>query len=325
MTAVRYVENQLKVVDAERPTFGPGEVLVRVHLAGICSTDLEITKGYFGFQGTLGHEFVGQVVAPDSSPWLGKRVVASINFADPRSPAYREFGFEHHPDRTVLGILNRDGAMAEYVAIPECNLFAVPDSVVDRMAVFAEPLAAALRIPQQLESSGLSMPKEACVIGPGRLGMLIAFVLRSYGVQTHIAGRSDASLALARELEFPTLKSDSLPLHEYSLVVDATGSPDGFTAAVTTLRPRGTLVLKSTFADAGAIDLTPIVVNEIHLLGSRCGPFDRAIEVLESGSLPLPRLIDGRYAIAEAVAAFEHAARPGVRKILLKTTAEEYC
>ncbi|MFN3189774.1 MAG: alcohol dehydrogenase catalytic domain-containing protein [Aureliella sp.] len=327
MRAVRFTDNRLEVVQLERPSIVPGEVLVRVRMAGICSTDLEITKGYFGFQGTLGHEFVGHVVAPESSAWLGKRVVASINFADPESPGYRDFGFEHHPHRSVLGILNRDGAMADYVAIPESNLFEIPDTVPDHEAVFAEPLAAALRIPAQLESetSGLMKYPEACVVGPGRLGMLIALVLRHHGVNTHVAGRSATSLSLARDLDFKTSLADSLPEQHFHLVVDATGSPTGFASALRTLRPCGTMVLKSTFADAGAIDLTPIVVNEIRIIGSRCGPFDRAIEFLASGALPLSLFIDACYPLEQALNGFEHAARPGVRKILLNTTAAEDC
>ncbi|MFK7735447.1 MAG: alcohol dehydrogenase catalytic domain-containing protein [Pirellulaceae bacterium] len=314
MLAVRFEGGRLHVADQPLPEPSTGEVRVRVHLAGICSTDLEITKGYFGFQGTLGHEFVGTVDAPARSFWNAKRVVCSINFVSPKDKLFDRFGFEHHPERSVLGILNRDGAMAEYVCVPEANLFEVPESVSDQQAVFTEPLAAALQIGQQVD---LKTIDRACVIGPGRLGILIAACLRQTKVQTTVIGRNERSLHLPRKWGLTTTQIDDLVFQKFPLVVDATGSPAGLQLAMSLTEPRGTLVLKSTFAGKNEVDLTPIVVDEIRLLGSRCGPFEKSLEVLDSQNLSVEDLIDGEYELAQAERAFAHASQPGVRKILL--------
>jgi threonine dehydrogenase-like Zn-dependent dehydrogenase len=314
MLAVRFDGSRLQVADQPLPEPPPGEVRIRVHWAGICSTDLEITKGYFGFEGTLGHEFVGTVDAPATSSWHDKRVVSSINFVDSKDQLFHRFGFEHHPGRSVLGILNRDGAMAEYVNLPEENLFKVPEDVSDRQAVFTEPLAAALQIGQQVD---LDRIDQACVVGPGRLGILIAACLQRSNIATTVVGRSERSLHLPRKWGLATRQIDAVS-QKFPLVVDATGSPAGLQSAISLTEPRGTLVLKSTFAAQNQVDLTPIVVDEIRLLGSRCGPFDKALKVLDSRDLTVEDLIDGEYKLAEAVEAFQHASQSGVRKILLR-------
>ena len=297
------------------PEVSDHEALVRVSLAGICSTDLEIVKGYFGFQGVLGHEFVGKVVSAADPSWVGRRVVSSINFANPRSDEFAKFGFEHHPRRTVLGILGHDGAMADYVCVPMANLYEVPSELADEQAVFAEPLAAALRIRQQIIAGP---DAKACVLGPGRLGMLVAKVLSLGGTEVVIAGRSDGSLQLARQWSLATARSDQLPDSSFDIVVDATGHPTGLEQAIRLTQPLGTLVLKSTFAETPRINLTKIVVDEITVVGSRCGPFAPALRMLAAAQVDVASLVDGKYPIEQAMQAFEHAARPGTRKILLR-------
>lgn len=316
MQAVRLTSAGLQVdLDCPKPACMPGEALIRVSLAGICSTDLELVKGYFGFEGILGHEFVGCVVECDDPKWIGKRVVSSINFADKSSAEYREYGLEHHPHRTVLGILNRDGAMAEFVCVPTQNLFLVPEEVDDQSAVFTEPLAAALRIAQQIP---LNPDQRVCVIGPGRLGMLIGKVLSLHGADVTMAGRSETSLELAQNWGLASELTPNLETSSYHLVVDATGNPAALNEAIRITRPLGCIVLKSTFEGAHQADLTKLVVDEIRLVGSRCGPFAPALRLLKSGRLPVHSLIDDVYPIEQAMQAMKHAASRGVRKILVR-------
>ncbi len=320
MRALRLESDGLAVhTDREIPKLEEGEALVHVHLAGVCSTDLEIAKGYFGFQGTLGHEFVGTVEQvkssePESQTWIGQRVVASINFANRLSPEYATYGLEHHPRRRVLGILKWDGAMADFVRVPIDNLYEVPDEVSDRQAVFTEPLAAALRIPQQLT---LNPNYRICVIGPGRLGMLIARVLERAGCCVTVVGRSVRSMQLARKWGIATGRAHDFENSSFDIVVDATGNAQGLAEAVRLTRPLGQLVLKSTFEKQGQTDLTKVVVDEIQIVGSRCGPFSAAIRMLKSGDLCTEDLIDGEYHIEQATEAFEFAAQPSIRKVLL--------
>ena len=320
MRALRLESNGLILhTEWQIPELDEGESLVRVRLAGVCSTDLEIAKGYFGFQGTLGHEFVGTVEKvkssePESRAWVGKRVVASINFADRYSSEYATYGLEHHPRRNVLGIFNWDGAMADFVRVPIDNLYEVPDEVSDRQAVFTEPLAAALRIPQQIT---LDPNYRTCVIGPGRLGMLIAHVLERAGCSVTAVGRSERSLELARSWGIATGRAEDLEDSSFDIVVDATGNAQGLAEAVRLTRPLGQLVLKSTFEHQSQTDLTKVVVDEIQIVGSRCGPFSAAIRMLKSGDLCTEDLIDGEYNIEQAIEAFEFAAQPSIRKVLL--------
>ncbi|MCR9295131.1 MAG: alcohol dehydrogenase catalytic domain-containing protein [bacterium] len=296
------------------PTPSESEALIRVSLAGICSTDLEIAKGYFGFRGILGHEFVGTVERTQAGEWLGKRVVCSINFADLETQHDCRFGREHHPNRQVLGILEHDGAMADYVCVPVANLLEVPASVADREAVFTEPLAAALRICQQLT---IDPDATICVIGPGRLGLLVAQVLSLTGGAVTVAGRSSASLELPNRMGIPTSMTEALADSSFDIVVDTTGNPDGLRLAIRLTRPLGQLVLKSTYAGAAEFDLTKIVVDEIRLIGSRCGPFAPALRLLASKRVDVVSLIDAEYSIQQALQAFQHAALPGMRKVLL--------
>jgi threonine dehydrogenase-like Zn-dependent dehydrogenase len=301
--------------DVACPERKVGEALVRVRLAGICSTDLEIIRGYFGFCGVLGHEFVGVVDASSDPKWIGKRVVSSINFVPLDSLDLASTGAEHHPGRQVLGIFNRDGAMADWVAIPERYLLEVPDSVTDSQAVFAEPLAAALRIAQQLP---IRPDSQIAVIGAGRLGMLVAGVLSLGGAHVTVIARNSHSLELAKQWGMRTGMTEQVNSHCFDMVVEATGNSDGLRHAMRITKPCGTIVMKSTYADPTKIDLTPIVVNELRVVGSRCGPMAPALRLMERKSIDVLALMECEYAAEDALKAFQHAHRPGVRKVLLR-------
>jgi threonine dehydrogenase-like Zn-dependent dehydrogenase len=300
---------------AAQPEAGPGEVLVRVTLAGICSTDLELIQGYFGYQGILGHEFVGVVEQTRDPRWQGKRVVSSINFADVATPEFAAYGREHHPHRRVLGILGCDGCMADHVVVPTANLLEVPGHVPDEAAVFCEPLAAALRIPDQIP---VRPSARAAVVGPGRLGMLIGKVLSLNGCQVTMLARTAESLALANRWGLYTNLVEEAVTSSYDLVVEATGNATGWEQAIRLTKPQGMLVMKSTYAAAPQIDMTKLVVDEIRVIGSRCGPFAPALRLLASGTVEVQALIEGEYPPEQAEQAFAHAARKGVRKILLR-------
>jgi threonine dehydrogenase-like Zn-dependent dehydrogenase len=302
--------------DCSLPKVSPGEVLIRVHLASICSTDLEIVKGYMGFSGVLGHEFVGTVVeAPaDRSDLLGKRVVAEINCVAPGSPARDDEARKHAVPRTVLGILGRDGAFAEYVPVPAENCHVVPDHVADNQAVFTEPLAAAVQVTKDHE---VTPDTHAAVIGSGRLGILCAQVLALQKCKLDVIGRNPRTLGVCRGLGLNATKVADRDTALYDLVVECTGSPDGLRLALEIVRPRGTVVLKSTYAAPPEVDLSPIVINEITVAGNRCGPFADALRLLAEGRIQTDPLIDVVYALSRAIEAFGVAARPGALKVLL--------
>jgi threonine dehydrogenase-like Zn-dependent dehydrogenase len=300
----------------DRPDPEPAgrEALVRVFLAGICSTDLELVKGYMGFEGVLGHEFVGVVERAEDPDWVGRRVVSTINLANPSGPGFAEYGEQHDPARTVLGILGHDGAMADRVKLPLRNLRCIPKAVPDRAAVFTEPLAAALRIAEQIP---VRPSDPVAVVGPGRLGMLIGQTLSLGGAAVTMLGRSDASLELARRWGLQSQLVDEADDDSQRLVVESTGNAEGLRHALRIIKPLGTLVMKSTYAEAPAVDLTNIVVGELTVIGSRCGPFEPALRLLARGQVDVESLIDAEYPIERGLEAFEHAARPGVRKVLL--------
>lgn len=301
--------------DLPRPERGPGDALIRLTRAGICSTDLELVKGYAGFRGVLGHEFVGVVEAADDTRWLGRRVVGTINLACRRCRVCMGSGPEHCPHRTVLGIIGKDGAFADYLTLPEANLLAVPDALPDEAAVFTEPLAAALRIREQIP---VAPTARLAVVGPGRLGLLIAQVLALNGSRVTVLGRRDASLELPRRLGLDVGLVAEQDDDAFDVVVEATGNEAGLAESLRLVRPLGTLVLKSTFAGKATVDLTKLVVGEVNVVGSRCGPFAPALRLLESGAVAVAPLVEGEYPLAAGLAAFAHAARPGVRKILLR-------
>lgn len=305
--------------DYARPVAGAGEALIRVRLAGICATDLEMVKGYVaGFSGVLGHEFTGEVAAVGSeadSEWIGRRVVGTINLGCRRCSVCLSTGPEHCPERTVLGIHGKDGVFADYVSLPVVNLLPVPEGLADEAAVFTEPLAAALRIGEQVDiGPGMKM----AVVGPGRLGLLIAQVLARSGGEVTVLGRRTESLALPAALSLQTELVTEIGDDSFDFVVEATGNEAGFAQSLRLVRPLGTLVLKSTFAGKANLDLTKLVVAEIKVVGSRCGPFAPALKLLADREVEVQALIEAEYPLREGLVALEHAARPGVRKVLLR-------
>jgi threonine dehydrogenase-like Zn-dependent dehydrogenase len=287
---------------------------VRVSLAGICSTDLELVKGYMDFRGILGHEFVG-TVSDGPAEWRGQRVVGEINFACQTCPVCLENLQRHCPARQVMGIQGADGAFAEYVSVPISNLHTVPDAVPDDTAVFVEPLAAAFEILEQVEVE----PGAHCVVlGDGRLGLLVAQVLDHAGARVLTVGNHPDKLDILRRRGIDTIEACDWTPEPTPLVVEATGSVGGFALAVAATKPRGKLVLKSTVAERGAVDLTPLVTNEIQVLGSRCGPFPPALRALETNNVDVRSLISERVALDAAAEGLRRAASPEVLKILIE-------
>jgi threonine dehydrogenase-like Zn-dependent dehydrogenase len=309
--ALRWDGSRLALApDAPAPTPGAGEALVRVRLAGICRTDVEITSGYLAFRGTPGHEWVGEVVAASDSALVGARVVGEINLACGRCDWCARGLGRHCPTRRVTGIVGADGAFAELLAVPVANLHRVPDAVPDAEAVFTEPLAAAFEILDQVADLAGA---RAAVLGDGKLGLLVAQVLASAGARVTLAGRHPEKLARAARLGIAT--GDPPPGAD--LVVDATGAPAGLGAALSLVRPRGTVVMKTTIAAKHDVDLAPAVINEVTFLGSRCGRFPPALEALGSKRIQVAPLVDGVYPLGDAVDAFARAAAPGTFKVLV--------
>jgi alcohol dehydrogenase len=315
------------------PRIPPDWALVRVRLAGICNTDLEILRGYHSFHGTPGHEFVGEVVrcaGRHARRWLDRRVVGEINMgcaslghtARHRPCAYCRRGLPTHClRRRVLGIVAHDGAFAEYLCLPLANLHRVPKEVTDEQAVFTEPLAAACEI---LEQVRVRSHRQAAVLGDGKLAQLIVRVLRVAGLRVVMFGKHIGKVALAREGGVKTVRVGSgrgtpqLRARTFSLVVEATGSPEGLAQAIALTAPRGTLVLKSTFHGQTRLATWPMVVHELTIVGSRCGPFPRALELLRSGKVDPRPLVTRVFPLREAPAAIRYASQAGVLKVLLK-------
>ncbi len=298
------------------PGVRPGEALIKVRLAGICKTDLEIIHGYMGFAGVLGHEFVGEVVRCHAKPELiGKRVVGEINCGCGRCKMCRAGVQEHCPNRTTLGILHRDGAFADYLTLPARNLHVVPDAVPDCHAVFAEPLAAACEIlAQRPDLAG----KRVIVLGDGKLGLLTAQVLARAGCEVTCIGRHRRKLDVLARRGIPVrLDSTSSP-HTAPVVVDCTGSTSGFLLARRLVEPRGLIIMKTTVAASNAVQLAPLVIDEVTVMGSRCGPFAPALAAIADGSIDLEPLISARFPLADALAALERATSPRVIKVLLQ-------
>lgn len=305
--------------DLPIPEPDPGEALVKVHISGICSTDLELVKGYYPYAGIPGHEFVGEVVSisegkPEGQAWIGKRVVGEINAACGQCDACLRGNPTHCERRTVLGISGRDGAFANYLVLPLKNLHIVLDSVTDEAAVFCEPLAAALEIQQQVHI----LPEDrVLIIGAGRLGQLSALTLALTGCDLRVVARHPHQRELLHTKQIVTLSEDEVKPGMADIVVEATGNPQGFYLAQKAARPRGTIIMKSTYQGDIQLNLSALVVAEITLVGSRCGPFPPALRLLESKRVdPLP-LIVARYPLHEGINAFEHASRPGALKVLL--------
>jgi threonine dehydrogenase-like Zn-dependent dehydrogenase len=301
--------------DAPRPIPKQGEALIRILMAGICNTDLELTKGYMDFSGIPGHEFVGCVeeVMGSSSDWVTKRVVGEINCGCGACVFCRSDLARHCRDRTVAGIAGRDGCFAEFMTLPVENLFEVPDCVRDEEAVFCEPVAAAFEV---LEQVHIRPGEQVLVLGDGKLGLLLGMALGTSAAQVTLAGRHAVKLAIAAAAGVKTVSSEAPAAGAFDIVVEATGTPQGRAEAVKYVRPRGTLVVKSTLADTEDWDWTPIVVNELTVVGSRCGRFGPALHALKHKIRVLP-LITEVYPLDRALEAVEHARRPEAVKVLL--------
>lgn len=315
MQALKLEDKVAKVVDVPIPEPGSDSALVRVDLAGICNTDLELVKGYMGFRGVLGHEFVGTIEAGPGE-WKGQRVVGEINFACESCRVCYEGLQRHCPRRRVMGIKGADGAFAEYVTVPIANLHTVPDRVSDEIAVFAEPLAAAFEVMEQVH---VEPGRDCVVLGDGKLGLLVAQVLHLSGARVLAVGHHPEKLAILEKRDIETkLASDWIPT-PMSLVVEATGTAEGFERAVAATKPRGTLVLKSTVGKRPKIDLAPLVINEIHVVGSRCGPFPPALRAIELGTIDVKSLVSDRVGIKDAVEGLRRAKERGALKVLIET------
>jgi threonine dehydrogenase-like Zn-dependent dehydrogenase len=302
--------------DRPDPVPAPGEVLVRVLCAGICDTDLQLVRGYKGFRGVLGHEFVG---VPLSGTHAGQRVVGEINCSCHACGTCLSGSPGHCPHRTVVGILGHDGAFADLIAIPERNLHLVPESLGTEAAVFTEPVAAAFEIPTQLK---LRREDHIVVLGDGRLGNLCAQVLSGISDHVLVVGKHARKLAVLNALGIETSLLADRPADRFAdVVVDCTGSETGLPTALELVRPRGTVVLKTTLAGAQTLACAPIVVDEVTVVGSRCGPFEPALDALAGGLIDVEPLISDRFTLTDGLRALERAAEPGVLKVMLQVSA----
>jgi threonine dehydrogenase-like Zn-dependent dehydrogenase len=293
----------------------PGEVRLRTLLVGICNTDLEIVRGYAGFRGVLGHEFVAVVEEAEDPALVGRRVVGEINIACGTCATCQAGRPAHCPRRTALGIRGRDGALADYFCLPARNLHPVPDQIPDEVAVLTEPLAAACRIPEQVH---VRPGQRAIVLGDGKLGLLVAQVLALTGCQLVAVGRHEEKLSILSERGIPTRLEHEGVEPGADLVIECTGQAGGFQAARRLVRPEGTLVLKSTYHGPIEADLSAVVVDEVHIVGSRCGPFPVALRLLAQGLVDVAPLVEAVYPLDDALAAMVHAGRRGALKVLVR-------
>jgi threonine dehydrogenase-like Zn-dependent dehydrogenase len=304
----------------EKPVPQKGEALVRVTLAGICNTDYEITKGYMGYVGVLGHEAVGIVeeINDEDKSLLGKRVVPEISYGckKPDCPWCAQKLYRHCPDRHTLGIWRKDGVFAQYFTMPLETLFEVPENVPDNQAVFVEPLAAALEITEQYHIKPF---EKVVVLGDGKLGLITALALNAQNLDVTLVGKHQNKLDIAKAQGVKTRLLQDFPIEKiYDVVVEATGSVNGFETSLALTKPRGTLVLKSTVATGKELNLAPIVIDEITVLGSRCGQFPPALRLLESRKIDFTPLISGIYSVDDAIEAFEKNKEKDTLKILLR-------
>ena len=314
MKALWLENNQLDLHDVPQ-TRKPNETLIKIRKAGICSTDLELVKGYYPYTGIIGHEFVGDVVEADDPTWVGQRVVGEINAVCNECEQCLNGRPTHCEHRTVLGIVNRDGTFAEYTSLPIANLHRVPASVPDEMAVFTEPLAAALEIQDQIQ---VKPTDRVLLVGAGRLGQLIAQTLALTGCDLRVVARHEHQQNLLKKHGIKIIAEENVQPWRWDIVVEATGSPSGFSLARQAIRPRGTLVLKSTYKGEMSVNFSSIVVDEINIVGSRCGPFEPALRLMESKQVDPTVLIDSEFSLGNVLKAFEHAAETGVLKVLVQ-------
>lgn len=305
----------LSVKKAPKPRRKPGHALLRLLCGGICNTDLELLRGYYSFAGQPGHEFVAEVVAADDKRWLGKRVVGGINLGCGKCEWCAAGMGRHCSGRSVLGIVKQPGAFAEFFTLPEANLLAVPAGVCTAHAVFAEPVAAACEILDQIK-----IPKGSpvAVLGDGKLGLLIAQVLAAHGAEVHQYGKYVGKLAVAAKAGIEVHLNEPPPRARFEFTVEATGSASGLKTAVEMTRPRGTIVLKSTVHGDVSLDMAPVVVNEITLVGSRCGRMEPAMKLIRSRKLLLDDMITGEFALSDGPEAFLEAQRPASMKVLMR-------
>jgi threonine dehydrogenase-like Zn-dependent dehydrogenase len=320
MRALRFDESLTLNSNEPDPVVSDGEALIALRLAGICHTDLELTRGYMGFKGILGHEFVGELVS-DAGPWKARqRVVGEINVACGNCDFCRAKISSQCRNRSTLGIANYPGVFADKFRLPLRNLYAVPDSVPDEVAVFTEPLAAALQV---TELSHIHPTERVVLIGAGKLGLLIAQVLQRTGCDLTVIARQSRPIALLQKWNIPYVDLRTMDVlsvikpQSADIIVDSTGSAEGFALALTLIRPHGTIMLKSTYADLPRVDLTRVVVDEINIVGSRCGPFQAALRLMENRQIDVQSMIERCYPLDDALNAFQYAAGSGVLKILL--------
>jgi alcohol dehydrogenase len=317
MRALYFDETLQYRPDMPDPDPAPGEALIRTRLAGICNTDLEIIRGYMGFQGVLGHEFVGEVVRADDAPALvGQRVVGEINAYCRECDTCRRGDPTHCPNRTTLGIFQRNGTMADYFTLPTHLLYPLPDSLPDEWAVFTEPLAAACEITERIH---VRPTDRVVVLGDGKLGLLIAQVLQLTGCDLLVVGHNPNKLAILEKRGIHTQTAGKAVEPGVDIVVEATGNANGFALAREIVRPRGKLILKSTYHGDLSLNMSLVVVDEAELLGSRCGPFAPALRLLEQKLVDVESLVHDTFSLEDGLAAFEQAAAPGVLKVLLST------
>jgi threonine dehydrogenase-like Zn-dependent dehydrogenase len=316
MRALAFDRNLTFRRDYPDPIVSPDESIVRVSVAGICGTDLEIARGYMQYRGVPGHEFAGRVVESQNAGLRGKRVVGEINAGCGRCAACAAGLARHCPDRTVLGILGRDGAFAEFLRLPDANLIPIPDSIPDDIAVFVEPLAAAYEIFEQID---LPRDQRILVLGDGRLGTLVALALTGEKHLPTVAGHHPEKLERLAAIGLDTIDETSV-CDKFDVVIDCSGSESGFRRAIELVKPRGKIVLKSTAAASAQLNLAPIVVNEISVIGSRCGRFQPAIDALAAGKIDPRPLIDGTFALDDGLAAIAAAKHPLNFKILLRAS-----
>lgn len=302
-------------LDIPYPIPEPGEALIRVSMAGICSTDVEILKGYLDFEGIMGHEFSGIVVNADDRELVGKRVVGEINIGCGRCDYCKNNLGNHCPERSVLGILNKSGAFAEYITLPEKNLHQIPATVSDEEAVFVEPIAAAYQI---LEQFKLSSSDHVCVLGAGRLGLIIAQVLSKTDCELTVIGKHENKLAFLKDMGIETKMVSKHKGRVFDMVIDCTGSPKGLKMAMDFIKPRGTIVLKTTIADQATVDTNQIVIDEITITGSRCGPFEPAIKALSEKTVDVKPLICKTFDLEDGIEALNYTIEKKAMKALLR-------
>jgi threonine dehydrogenase-like Zn-dependent dehydrogenase len=313
MNALWLEDNQISLREVPQPE-RTDEALIKIRKAGICATDLELINGYYPFTGVLGHEFVGEVITANDPSLIGRRVVGEINAVCGKCEACLNGRPTHCENRTVLGIVNRHGIFAEYTTLPLANLHLVPDSLSDEAAVFVEPLAAALEIQEQIK---IKPADRVLLVGAGRLGQLIAQTLALTGCDLRVVARHLHQMALLSSRGIRLITEDEILPEKWGIVVEATGSSAGFNLARKAVRPRGTMVLKSTYKGDVNVNLSTIVVDEITILGSRCGPFEPALRLLERGEVDPTVLISAQYPLKEIIKGIEQSARPGMLKVLI--------